>query len=158
MIRANYSQLSHDSYLALVALDKTLTDSPLERALIDLVKIRASQINGCLFCLDMHSKEARTHGERELRLYHLSLWRESALFSVQEKAALELTELLTKPGPHGIDDDFYAKAAEKFSEKEFSDLCFVIASINAWNRLGIVFRAQPGSYDKILGLEKIGLS
>lgn len=155
--RANYQKLSPQAYQALIALGKALSDSTLGHAIVDLVKIRASQLNGCLFCLDMHSKEARTHGERELRLHHLPLWRESPLFSEKEKAALEWAELLTRPGQHGAEDGDYAKISAQFSEKEISDLTLVIASINAWNKLGAAFRPTPGSLDKMMGLDKIGL-
>ena len=155
--RANYQRLSPQSFNALLALEKTIVESSLERTILDLVKIRASQINGCLFCLDMHTKEARTHGERELRLHHLPLWRESALFTNKEKAALEWTEKLTNLGHHGVEDEDYAKAAKELPEKELADLTFAIAAINAWNRLGIAFRSTPGAYDKLYGLDKIGL-
>src|ERR1700722_1859181 len=121
-VRAKYQKLAPESMKALLAFDKTLANSPLDRTIIDLVKTRASQINGCMFCLDIHCKEARLHGERELRLYHLPLWRESPLFTDKEKAALEVTELLTRPGPHGVDDADYAKLEAHFSEKEIADL------------------------------------
>ncbi len=153
--RANYQKLSPHAVQALLALDKALSDTPLERKIIDLIKIRASQLNGCLFCLDMHSKEAKRHGERELRMHHLSLWRESPLFSAKEKAALEWTELLTRPNQHGAEDADYENLSRHFSEKEISDLTLAIAAINAWNRLGIAFRSEPGLLDKMLGLDKV---
>jgi len=155
--RANFQKLGAESRKALIELDKSLAESSLGPTIIDLVKIRASQLNGCLFCLDEHSKEARLHGERELRLYHLALWRESALFSEKERAALEWTELLTRPGQHGVEDADYAKVAAQFTEKEIVDLTFAVAAINAWNRIGITFRPTPGSLDKVLGLDKLGL-
>lgn len=155
--RANYQKLSPASYQALVALEKSFADSPLEKTLIDIVKIRVSQMNGCLFCLDLHSKEARSHGDKELRLYHLLLWRESSLFSDREKAALTWAELLTLPDQHGVEDGDYELMEAYFTEKEISDLTMVIAAINAWNRLGIAFRGVPGALDKVMGLEKIGL-
>jgi AhpD family alkylhydroperoxidase len=156
--RANYMKLSPQSVNALYSLEKSLAESTLGHTLTDLVKIRASQMNGCLFCLDMHSKEARTHGERELRLYHLPLWRESSLFSDKERAALEWVELLTRPGTHGVEDADYEKLAAHFNEKEISELTLSVSAINAWNRLGVAFRNTPGSMDKMLGLDKIGLS
>lgn len=155
--RANYQKLSNASYQALVAFDKTLIDSPLDKTLINLVKIRSSQINGCLFCLDMHSKEAKAHGERELRLYHLPVWRESEIFTDKEKAALAWVELLTHPDQQGIEDEDYEDLTDFFSEKEVADLTLVISSINAWNRLGVAFRPKAGSLDKLLGLDKVGL-
>jgi AhpD family alkylhydroperoxidase len=155
--RLNYNQLSSETVKAMFATEKSLAQSPVPKAIVDLVKIRVSQMNGCLLCLDMHHKEARLHGERELRLYHLSAWRESHLFSEIEKAALEWAETLTRPGIEGVGDALYAKLLTHFSEKELSDLTMAVASINAWNRLGIAFRGKPGSLDKILGLDKIGL-
>ena len=155
--RANYQKLSPASFHALLAFEKSLAETPIEKKLVDLIKIRASQLNGCLFCLDMHSKEARTHGERELRLYHLPIWRESSLFTEKEKAALEWVELLTQPTAHGVEDEDYAKVSAQFSEKEVADLTLLIAGINAWNRLGIAFRNTPGAMDKLMGLDKIGL-
>jgi AhpD family alkylhydroperoxidase len=155
--RANYQKLSPQATQALFALEKALSDTPLQREIVDLVKIRVSQMNGCLFCLDLHSKEARTHGERELRLYHLPAWRESHLFSAKEKSALHWAERLTRPQPEGATNEDYQNIVAEFSEKEISDLTLVIATINAWNRLGIAFRATPGALDKVLGLEKIGL-
>jgi AhpD family alkylhydroperoxidase len=158
--RANYQKLAPASFHALLAFSKSIEGSPLGPGLIDLVHIRASQMNGCLFCLDMHSKEARKRGERELRLYHLAAWRESPLFSAREKAALAWTERLTAPtahGSHGIEDEDYAQVATEFNEKEISDLTLVIAGINAWNRLGIAFRPTPGALDKVMGLDQLGL-
>ncbi len=156
--RANYAQLSSESYNALLALARTMDDSPLGHTILDLVRIRASQLNGCLFCLDLHVKEARTHGERELRLHHIALWHESKLFSEKEKAALEWAEILTQINPQGVEDEDYEKARDIFSEKELSDLTFAVGLINMWNRFGVAFRNTPGSMDKIMGVDKIGLS
>ncbi|MDG0817631.1 carboxymuconolactone decarboxylase family protein [Bdellovibrio svalbardensis] len=156
-IRLNYPKLSSESYGAIIALEKTLAESPVERSIIELVKIRVSQLNGCLFCLDLHVKEARTLGERELRLYHLGFWHESKLFTEKEKAALEWAELLTKISTRGVEDKDFEKARTFFSEKELSDLTFAIGTINMWNRLGVAFRNEPGSLDQIKGVNKIGL-
>jgi len=155
--RANYQKLAPEAVHALMALEKALSTNTLGHEIVDLVKIRASQINGCLFCLDLHSKEAKVHGERDLRLFHLPLWRESALFTPKEKAALEWTELLTRPSVHGAEDEDYAKLGAHFTEKEIADLTLSISSINAWNRLGIGFRPTAGGLDKIMGLDKLGL-
>ncbi|WP_308640035.1 carboxymuconolactone decarboxylase family protein [Paenibacillus silvisoli] len=106
----------------------------------------------------MHIKQAKIHGERELRLYHLSIWRESNLFTPRERAALEWTELLTKLPEHGVGDDMYNRMREQFSEKELSDLTFSVMAINAWNRANIAFRNTPGSADAAFGLTKAGLS
>jgi len=155
--RADYRTLSAPSLDALYALGKSLANTALGHTIVELVKIRASQMNGCLFCLDMHVKEAKIHGERELRIHHVPLWRESPLFSAKEKAALQWTELLTRPGPQGVEDKDYAEVSAHFSEKDVSDLTLVIVMINAWNRLGIAFRSTPGALDKAMGLDKAGL-
>jgi AhpD family alkylhydroperoxidase len=154
MARLECSQLSPDTYQGLIALDKTLAKSPLGRELIDLIKIRVSQLNGCLYCVDMHTKEARSRGQRELKIHHLAFWRESAHFDAREKAALEWTESLTRISAHGVTDGDYARALAVFSEKELSDLTCVAGSINFWNRIGVSFRPVPGSKDALLGLDK----
>ena len=133
-------------------------ESGLEQGLIDLVDIRASQLNGCAFCVDMHVKEAKIHGERELRVYHVPIWRESTLFSPRERVALEWTEAVTRLPDQGISDELYGRAREHFSEKELSDLTFAVATVNLWNRLNVSFRTTPGSKDALLGLTKSGLT
>jgi AhpD family alkylhydroperoxidase len=133
-------------------------ESPIEQAILDLVFIRASQINGCAFCLDMHVKQATIHGERPLRLYHVAAWRESTLFVPRERAALAWTEVLTQLPPQGVPDEIYDRVRTQFSEKEISDLTFAIMAINAWNRVNIAFKVVPGSYDKEFGLEKAKLA
>ncbi|MOA01926.1 hypothetical protein D3C78_1213530 [compost metagenome] len=106
----------------------------------------------------MHVKEAKIHGERELRLHHVAVWRESGLFSPVERAALEWTEALTQLPPHGISNSLYASALEQFSEQELSDLSFLIVAINGWNRLNVAFQAIPGSSDELFGLNKANLN
>jgi len=133
-------------------------ESGLEQGLIDLVDIRASQLNGCAFCVDMHVKEAKIHGERELRVYHVPIWRESTLFSPRARVALEWTEAVTRLPDQGISDELYGRAREHFSEKELSDLTFAVATVNLWNRLNVSFRTTPGSKDALLGLTKSGLT
>jgi AhpD family alkylhydroperoxidase len=130
----------------------------IEQTILDLVTIRASKINGCAFCLDLHVKEAKLHGERELRVYHLPVWRESPLFTARERAALEWTEVLARLPEHGVPDDIYREVRRELSEKEISDLSFAIAMINSWNRISIGFRAVPGSADAAFGVDKAGLS
>ena len=130
----------------------------IETGLALLVDIRASQMNGCAFCLDMHVKEAKLHGERELRLYHVAIWRESPLFTPKERAALAWTEALTQMAPTGISDELYAEMREHFSEKELSTLTFRVMGINAWNRANVAFRTAPGVRDKAFGLDKAGLA
>jgi AhpD family alkylhydroperoxidase len=130
----------------------------IEQSLVDLVHIRASQINGCAFCLDMHVKEATIHGERPLRLHHLAIWRESPLFTPRERAALAWTEALTKLGEHGVSDEVYGAALASFTEAEISDLTLVVVAINGWNRLSIAMRSEPGAQDQAFGLTKAGLT
>lgn len=158
MKRLDYTKLSASASQAMFALEKAVSGLDINRTIKELVKVRVSQLNGCLFCLDMHAKEARLHEERELRLHHLAVWRESPLFDEKERAALEWAELLTRLDGHGVEDESYERALRHFSEKELSDLTFAIMTINAWNRLGVAFRTTPGSYDKMLGLDKAGLN
>lgn len=124
----------------------------------ELVVIRASQLNGCAFCLDMHVKEAKIRGERELRLHHIAIWRESPLFNERERAALAWTELLTRLPEHGVADADYEAARSQFSEQELADLSFLVVSINGWNRMGVAYRRAPGSADEAFGLGKAGLN
>jgi AhpD family alkylhydroperoxidase len=154
--RMNYNQHSPELLKSLFDMSQKSAHGSLSPTLLDLVHIRASQLNGCAFCLDMHSKEARIHGERELRLYHLPVWRESPLFSDQERAALEWTEVVTRLVGE-IPDSLYAKVREHFSEKEMAELTFAIGIINLWNRLNISSPVTPGSLDAMLGLTKAGL-
>ncbi|MBM7564897.1 carboxymuconolactone decarboxylase family protein [Paenibacillus sacheonensis] len=156
--RINYMQQSPEFVKKLMELSGAENDSAIEQSIRDLIHIRASQLNGCGFCLDMHMKEAKIHGERELRLYHLSIWRESSLFTPRERAALAWTEILTKLPEHGVPDDVYNRVREQLSEKELSDLTFSIMAINAWNRISIGFKSEPGSADAAFGLTKAGLS
>lgn len=117
-----------------------------EHALLELVKMRASQINGCAYCLDMHSKDARAAGETEQRLYLLDAWREAPCYSARERAALAWTEALTRIAGNEVSDALYEEARKHFSEKELVDLSFAIIAINGWNRLAIPFRSPVGSY------------
>lgn len=156
--RINYIQKSPELFKKFLELSNLLKDSAIEESMLHLVSIRASQINGCGFCVDMHVKEARIHGERELRIYHLPTWRESTLFSPRERAALAWTEVLTKLPEHGVPDDLYERVRSQFSEKELSDLTFEVMAINGWNRANIAFQTVPGSSDKAFGLDKANLS
>lgn len=156
--RLNYAQQSPEFFKKMSELSMALKDSVIEQKIRDLVNIRASQINGCGFCLDMHVKEAKIHGETELRLYHVAIWRESNLFIPRERAALAWTEAVTEIAKGGIPDELYERVRGQLSEKEISDLTFSIMTINAWNRASIAFKAVPGSADKLYGLEKAGLS
>jgi AhpD family alkylhydroperoxidase len=114
--------------------------------LFALVKIRASQLNGCAYCLDMHTKDARLAGETEQRLYALSAWHETPFFTPRERAALEYTEAVTRVGDTHVPDDLYARVSKLFDEDEMVALTFAVVVINAWNRLAVSFRVPPGSY------------
>jgi AhpD family alkylhydroperoxidase len=156
--RLNIFELSPELTNKLFEFSGAVKKSSLGNTLIDLVNIRASQLNGCAFCLDMHCKEAKIHGEHELRIYHIPIWRESNLFTETERAVLEWTEAVTKLSEHGISDEIYERVRAHLSEKQISDLTFAIGVINAWNRLNVSFRSVPGSFDEQLGLTKAGLS
>ena len=156
--RLDYAKISPELTKAYYTFSMASKASGLSQTLIDLINLRASQINGCAFCVDMHSKEAKIHGERELRLYHVAVWRESPLFDARERAALEWTEALTQLPPHGVPDAIYDAVRAEFDEKEIVALSFAVMAINGWNRLSIGFRAEPGSRDALYGLTKAGLS
>jgi AhpD family alkylhydroperoxidase len=156
--RLNYQEQSPALFKKLVELNMAISTSSIEQSIRDLVDIRASQLNGCAFCVDMHVKEATIHGERPLRLHHLAAWRESTLFSPRERAALAWTEILTNLPAQGVPDDIYDRVRTQLSEKELSDLTFLVMAINAWNRVNVAFRVVPGSADKAWGLDKANLS
>jgi AhpD family alkylhydroperoxidase len=156
--RINYIQQSPELFKKYLDFSMLLQDSGIEPAVLDLVSLRASQMNGCGFCCDMHAKQARIHGERELRLHHVAIWRESTLFSPRERAALAWTEVLTKLPEHGVPDDIYERVRGQFSEKELSDLTYAVMAINGWNRVNVAFRTVPGSSDKAYGLDKANLA
>jgi AhpD family alkylhydroperoxidase len=156
--RLNYARQSPELTRKLTELSLLVRKSPLEPLLHHLVDLRASQLNGCAFCVDMHTKEALIDGERPLRLYHLPVWRESPLFSEREKAALAWTEALTRLSPHGIGDGLYQEVESHFPADELSALTFAIMAINSWNRAGVAFLPEPGSQDKAYGLDKAGLA
>ena len=118
----------------------------LDKRLFHLVEIRASQINGCAYCIDMHTKEARATGETEQRIYALSAWHETPFFTPRERAALEYTEAVTRVGDTHVPDDVYARVSKLFDEDEMVALTFAVVVINAWNRLAVSFRVPPGSY------------
>ncbi len=130
----------------MMALEKYVAQSGLERPLIELVKLRASQINGCAYCIDMHTKDARAAGESEQRLYALTAWRETPFYSERERAALAWTEAVTLIADGHVPDEVYEQARTQFSEKELVDLTMAVIAINGWNRLAISFRTVPGTY------------
>lgn len=139
--RLNHFQAAPGALQAMLALENYVRSSGLEHSLYELVKIRASQINGCAFCLEMHTREARAAGETEARLHLLAAWRESPLYSVRERAALAWTEALTLVAETHAPDDVFAEARAHFSEQELVHLTLAIGVINTWNRLAIGFRA-----------------
>ncbi|AGW92754.1 MULTISPECIES: carboxymuconolactone decarboxylase family protein [Cupriavidus] len=155
--RVNYFQQSPELVKKLVEFGGLFQKTTIEEPIRELVEIRASQLNGCAFCVDMHIKTAKIHGERELRLHHVAIWRESTLFSPRERAALAWTEVLTNLPGHGVPDDIYERVRTQYSEKELSDLTFLVGAINTWNRLNVAFRTVPGSLDKMFGLDKANL-
>ncbi|SDD52233.1 alkylhydroperoxidase AhpD family core domain-containing protein [Variovorax sp. CF079] len=156
--RVNYVQQSPELFKKLVEFNQLVDGGAIEQSIRDLVAIRASQLNGCAYCLDMHIKQAKIHGERELRLHHLAAWRESTLFIPRERAALAWTEILTRLPEQGVPDDIYDRVRTQLSEKELSDLSFSVMVINAWNRVNVAFRTVPGSSDKAFGLDKAKLA
>jgi AhpD family alkylhydroperoxidase len=131
---------------AMLNLQKEVESSGMDRTLLELVKIRASQINGCAYCLDMHTKDARAVGETEQRIYALNAWRETPFYTDRERAALEWTETVTRVADTHVPDDVYERVREQFGEAELVALTFAVVAINGWNRLAIAFRAPAGTY------------
>jgi AhpD family alkylhydroperoxidase len=157
--RLNFIEHSPDLVKKLQDFGMAIANSGhIEPRLGHLVDIRASQMNGCAACLDMHIKKAKLDGERELRLHHVAIWRESPLFTPKERATLAWTEALTRLAPTGVSDDLYAEARDQFSEKELSALTFRVVGINAASRINVAFRTPPGTHDKALGLDKAELA
>ena len=144
--RIDTFRVSPKAYQAMSGLQQYVNESGLEHSLLELVKMRASQINGCAYCLDMHSKDARAAGETEQRLYLLDAWREVDLYSDRERAALEWTEAVTRVFDGHVPDRVFETARAQFSEQELVDLTLAIVAINGWNRLNIAFRVPAGSY------------
>jgi AhpD family alkylhydroperoxidase len=142
MKRYNYYQAAPHAMKAMMGLERAVAESLLPAALRELVKIRASQINGCAYCIDMHGKDAIKAGEDVRRLLALPAWRETGFFDERERAALLWTETLTEVARHGAPDEVYRVVAAQFSEQELAELTLVIAAINAWNRFGVGFAMQ----------------
>lgn len=149
--RLNYFQVSEEQSRKYLEFSMSLKKTPIVQEVGQLVDIRASQINGCGFCLDMHVKQARIAGERELRLHHVAIWRESTLFSPRERAALAWTEAVTTLSAQGVPDAVYEEVRAQ------SDLTLLVVGINGWNRLNVALRTVPGSADAAYGLDKAGL-
>jgi AhpD family alkylhydroperoxidase len=144
--RIEYRKFAAEAQKSLFALEKYIAECGLDHKLIHLIKMRASQINGCAFCIDMHSKDARALGETEQRLYELDAWRETPFYTERERVALAWTEAVTLVSETHVPDAVYDEVRKQFSEKEIVDLTLVVATINAWNRLAVSFRSVPGRY------------
>lgn len=144
--RLDYAKTAPGALRAMYALHKYAEESGLEHSLLELIKTRASQINGCAYCIDMHTKDARARGETEQRLYALNAWREAPFFTDRERAALAWTESRTLISETHVPDAVFAEAREQFSEAELVNLTMAIIAINGWNRLAISFREVAGSY------------
>lgn len=144
--RIEYAEVAPAGMAAMLGLESYVRLSSLEPALLELVKLRASQINGCAYCVDMHTKDARARGESEQRLHAVVVWRETPFFAERERAALAWTEAVTEVSYEHVPDDVYELARRYFNEKELVDLTVAIVAINGWNRLAISFRTVPGTY------------
>jgi AhpD family alkylhydroperoxidase len=144
--RIDARKYAQDAQKAMGALEKYLSECGLDHKLIHLLKMRASQINGCAYCIDMHSKDARALGESEQRLYELDAWRETPFYTDRERAALAWIEAITLVSQTHVPDSVYEEVRKQFNEKEIVDLTFAASTINAWNRLAIALRAVPGHY------------
>jgi AhpD family alkylhydroperoxidase len=144
--RIQYAKVARGAMTAMLGLETYVLRCGFERSLIELVKLRASQINGCAYCVDMHTKDARAAGETEQRLYAVSVWEETPFFTDRERAALAWTEAVTLVSQEHVPDDVYQQARGSFSETELVGLTLAIIAINGWNRLAISFRTVPGTY------------
>jgi AhpD family alkylhydroperoxidase len=144
--RINLMNVNPGIFQAMLGLEKQVSKAGLDSKLLDLVRMRASQINGCAYCLDMHSKEARAAGETEQRLYGLNAWRETPYYSARERAALEWAEALTLVADTQVPDEVYERVREQFSEDELAHLSLAVVAINGWNRLNVAARTVPGDY------------
>jgi len=147
--RLEYSKIAPGALEAMHQIQRYVDNSSLERSLLELVRMRASQINGCAYCIDMHSKDARAIGETEQRLYGLNAWHESPFYTERERAALAWVEAVTLVSQTHIPDEVYEEAREQFNEKEIVELTMAIVAINGWNRLAIGFREVAGTYQPV---------
>ncbi|HXV97188.1 MAG TPA: carboxymuconolactone decarboxylase family protein [Anaerolineae bacterium] len=145
-VRIDYTKAAPGAVRAMYSLQNYVNESGLEVSLLELIKTRASQINHCAYCIDMHTKEARANGESEQRLYGLSAWQETPYYTERERAALAWTEALTLIADNPISDELYEQARQHFSEAELMNLTLAIIAINGWNRIAISFRAEVGTY------------
>ena len=144
--RINVAKKGHSAIKALYGLGNYLAKSPIEESLLNLIYFRVSQVNGCAFCLDMHSKDLRVNGEPEQRLYVLDAWRDAPFYTERERAALAWAEAVTKITGGNVPDEIYSAARKEFSEEELIDLTLAVVTINCYNRINIAFRTTAGSY------------
>jgi AhpD family alkylhydroperoxidase len=145
-VRIDYSELAPAAVKAMAGLEQYVRNSGLERTLVELTRLRASYLNGCAYCVDMHTRDARAAGESEQRLSAVPVWRETPFFTPRERAALAWTETVTELGRTGVPDAAYQDARAQFSETELVDLTLAVIAINGWNRLAVSFRTEPGTY------------
>ncbi|MEW9556484.1 carboxymuconolactone decarboxylase family protein [Nonomuraea sp. NPDC050783] len=144
--RMELSSLVRDAYRGMATLDRFVAASPLPSSLVHLINLRASQINGCVYCVDMHSADAKKEGESDARLHAVVVWREAPFFTERERAALAFTEAATRLSTDDVSDEVWRRAAEHFDEEELAALVVAVAAINAWNRIGVATRMTPESY------------
>jgi AhpD family alkylhydroperoxidase len=144
--RLDYAKLAPKVIEAMHAVERYVRTSGLEPSLLELVKLRASQINGCAYCVDMHTKDARANGETEQRLYAVAVWKEAPFFTERERAALGWTEAVTLVSRDQVPDEVYEDARRQFDERQLIDLTMAVIAINGWNRLAVSFRALAGAY------------
>jgi AhpD family alkylhydroperoxidase len=144
--RLHYPKVAPDAYRAMLALEDYVRSTGVDPKLLALVKLGASYLNGCAFCVDMHTKDARADGETEQRLYAVPVWRDTPFFNLRERAALAWTEAVTQLGREGVPDDVYDSARAQFDEAELVRLTMAVVAINGWNRLSIAFRSEVGGY------------
>ncbi len=152
--RFDYAKVAPGTYHAMLGLEHYLHGCGLEESLLHLIKLRASQMNGCAYCLDMHWKDLIAIGESDQRLYELNAWEESPFYSDRERAALAWTEAVTLVANNHVPDQLYEEVRQHFNERELADLTLAVATINAWNRLAISARATPGTYQAPKAKEK----
>jgi len=145
--RVDYQSVAPGAVRAMMGLEGYVADADLEPSLLHLVKVRVSQMNGCAFCIDMHTKEARADGETEQRLYALDAWREAPFYSDRERAALAWAEAVTNLGESRVPDTVYETAREHFDEEALVALNVAVVAINGWNRFAVPFRTEPGTYE-----------
>lgn len=144
--RIEYSKIAPGVVKAMMGLETYVRHAGVEASLLELVKLRASYLNGCAYCVDMHTKDARAAGETEQRLYAVAVWRDTPFFSPRERAALAFTEAVTEMGREGVPDSIFEEARDEFSEVELVNLTMAVVTINAWNRLAVTFRSEVGGY------------